>query len=116
MSVRLLGQTVAMAAGRTNRPFAEEVRRLLIERKMSTRALAERAGISQPYLSRLLRQADYKKTPSPRVARAVAEALDKPPDYFAEFREALVIERVRSSQRLRDRLYDDLFAGRKQPT
>lgn len=93
---------------RTNLPFADEVRRLLKERGISLRALAGEAGISQPYLSRLLRQADYKKTPSLRVAKAVAEAFGLDPDYFSEFREMYVIERIHESPCLRDELYDSL--------
>ncbi len=102
-----------MAAARTNRPFADEVRRLLAERKMSVSALAARAGVSQPHLSRLLRRADYKKTPSLKIARSVALALDLPRDYFVEFREAMLIEKIRTSPRIRDKLYDSLIRRSK---
>jgi transcriptional regulator with XRE-family HTH domain len=103
-----------MAPGRTNQRFADEVRRLLTERGMSASELAQQAGVSQPYLSRLLRTADYKKTPSPRLARAIAEALGQPPDYFGEYREAALIEKIKQSPRMRDRLYDELVAAKKR--
>jgi transcriptional regulator with XRE-family HTH domain len=95
-------------AERTNRGFREEVERLRQEQGLSLRALAERAGVSHPYLSRLLRQADYKKNPSLRVAAAVAAALGKPRDYFGEYREAYIIQRIQGAPRLRDRMYDSL--------
>ncbi len=98
-----------MAAARTNRPFAEEVRRLLNERNMTVSALASTCAVSQSYLSRLLRAADYKKTPSLKLALCVAEALGVPRDYFGEYREAVVIERIRTNRRLRDHLYDSLI-------
>jgi transcriptional regulator with XRE-family HTH domain len=81
---------------------------------MSVRGLADQAEVSQPYLSRLLRGADYKKTPSLRVARAVAEALELEADYFAEYREQYVVEQVRKSPRLRDELYDTLKGRRRR--
>jgi transcriptional regulator with XRE-family HTH domain len=104
-----------MAKWRTNRPFAEEVEQMRSERGLSVRALANAAGVSQPYLWRLLRQVDYKKRPSRELARAVAKALDLPEDYFAEFREAVVVEKVRTSPRFRDHLYDSLRRERSTP-
>lgn len=103
-----------MPINRTNQPFGEEVTRLLEERRLSVSELARRSGVSQSHLSRLLRQKDYKRTPSPKLARAVADALDLRADYFAEYREGLVFEKIRKSPRLRDRLYDDFFAGQRR--
>jgi transcriptional regulator with XRE-family HTH domain len=100
----------------TDRPFTEEVPRLLGERGMSIRALAAAVGVSDSHLSRVLRRADYK-TPSTDLAKRVAEALGMPGDYFPEYREAFVIERIRSDARLRNDLYARLTrrASRKQP-
>jgi hypothetical protein len=50
---------------------------------------------------------DYK-SPGPDLARKVALALDLPEDYFPEFREAFVLERVRCDPRLREQLYKRL--------
>jgi transcriptional regulator with XRE-family HTH domain len=98
---------------RTNRRFADEVSRLLKDRGMSATALAERAGLSQSHLSRLLRHADYKKTPSRVLTRSVARALDLPDDYFREYREAYVVEQIHKSARVSDELYD-LLRQRRQ--
>jgi len=78
---------------------------------MSVRALAATIGISDSHLSRVLRRADYK-TPSPDLTRRVALALELPPDYFPEFREAYVVEQIKSDPELRNDLYIRL--GRKQ--
>jgi transcriptional regulator with XRE-family HTH domain len=91
-------------ADQTDTPFIEELPLLLHDRGMSLRALAATIGISDSHLSRVLRRADYK-TPSPDLTRKVARALGLPPDYFLEFREAYVIERIRSDPKLRNDLY-----------
>jgi transcriptional regulator with XRE-family HTH domain len=84
-----------------------ELPRLLDERHLSIRALAREAGVTDAHLSRVLRRANYK-TPSGDLARRVAVALGLPEDYFPEYREAFVIERVRGDAELRDRLYGRL--------
>lgn len=71
---------------------------------MSIRALAREIGINDSHLSRVLRRADYK-TPSPELTSKVAIALGLPPDYFAEFRESFVVDRIRSDPALRNQLY-----------
>jgi transcriptional regulator with XRE-family HTH domain len=85
----------------------EEVPRLLNERGWSIRELARRADVTDSHLSRVLRRANYK-TPSADLARRVAVAFGLPVDYFPEFREAFVLERVRRDPDLRDRLYKQL--------
>lgn len=91
-------------AARTDRPFIDEVPKLLRERGWSIRELARRADVTDAHLSRVLRRASYK-TPSADLARRVALAFDLPLDYFPEFREAFVIERVQRDARLRDDFY-----------
>jgi transcriptional regulator with XRE-family HTH domain len=88
----------------TQTPFVQEVPRLLGERGMSLRALATAADVDPGHLSRVLRGASYK-TPSGDLARRVAVALALPKDYFPEYREAIVLERVRHDPEIRDRLY-----------
>lgn len=95
-------------ADQTDTPFTEELPRLLHDRGMSLRALAATIGISDSHLSRVLRRVDYK-TPSPDLMRKVARALGLQPDYFLEFREAYVIERIRSDPKLRNDLYARLI-------
>jgi transcriptional regulator with XRE-family HTH domain len=102
-------------AGQTDTPFTEEVPRLLKERGMSTRALAATIGISDSHLSRVLRRADYK-TPSPDLTRRVSLALGLPPDYFPEYREAYVVEQIRSDAKLRNDLYVRLSRKRRRPS
>jgi transcriptional regulator with XRE-family HTH domain len=92
---------------RTDRPFTQELPRLLKERQMSIRTLATTIGISDSHLSRVLRRADYK-TPSPDLTRRVALALGLPSDYFREFREAYVIDRIKTDPKLLNRLYSRL--------
>lgn len=96
-----------MPRQRTNAPFVEEVPRLLRQRGLSIRALAREVGVTDAHLSRVLRRVSYK-TPSGDLARRVALALDLPGDYFPEFREWLVVERIKSDAKLRDRLYRQL--------
>jgi transcriptional regulator with XRE-family HTH domain len=91
-------------AKHTDIPFTEELPRLLRERGMSVRGLAAEIGISDSHLSRVLRRADYK-TPSPDLTRRVALSLGLPPDYFREFREAYVVEQIKSDSRLLNDLY-----------
>lgn len=94
-----------MAERRTEAPFREELPRLLQERGLSIRQLAGLAEVEPSHLSRLLRGADYRKTPSADLLRRIAVALRLPEDYFPEFREAAVIEAVRLDPQLRERIY-----------
>ena len=79
---------------------------------MSVRALAARIGINDSHLSRVLRQADYK-TPSPDLTTRVAGALGLPADYFREFREAYVIELIKTDPKLLNKLYSRLNVAKK---
>ena len=91
----------------SDRPFVEEVPRLLRERGLSIRALASQVGVTDSHLSRVIRRVNYK-TPSPELARRVATALGLPPDYFPEYREGFVLERIKRNAALRDELYERL--------
>jgi transcriptional regulator with XRE-family HTH domain len=93
------------------RPFVEEVPRLLRERGLSIRALAREVGVSDGYLSRVMRRVNYK-TPGPELARRVATALGLPADYFPEYRKGFVLERIRTDAVLCDELYAKL-AGKQ---
>jgi transcriptional regulator with XRE-family HTH domain len=96
-----------VAPSRTNRPFADEVPRLLEERGWSIRHLAIQAGVERGYLWKVIRRRGYK-TASVKLAEAVATALGLPRDYFPEFREGVVVDRVRRDARLRDEVFDGL--------
>lgn len=93
---------------RTQRPFVDELPALLRERGMSLRELARQVEVTDSHLSRLLRGVGYRTRPSKELARRVAVSLGLEPDYFLEYREAVVIEAVRGNRRLREELYDRL--------
>jgi transcriptional regulator with XRE-family HTH domain len=94
-----------MARQRAKRPFADELAVLLKERGLSQRALAADVGVAQSHISRLLRRADYQTRPSIELMRRLAIALDLPYDYFTEYRESVVIERVLSDDNFRETTY-----------
>ena len=100
-------------APRTDARFSDEVPRLLKERQMSLRSLARASGVTSAHLSRVLRGVNYKSA-SGDLARRVANALDLPDDYFPEFREAFVIERLKEDPSLRDHLYARLSRRRSR--
>jgi transcriptional regulator with XRE-family HTH domain len=95
-----------MPPARTDAAFADEVPRLLKERGWSIRRLAVEAGVERAYLWKVIRRRAYK-SPSARMAKAVALALGLPPDYFPEYREGVVIGRVKDDPSLRDRIFDE---------
>jgi transcriptional regulator with XRE-family HTH domain len=94
-----------MSTRRSSRPFVEELPGLLEDRGLSIRAIARAADVDAAHLSRVLRGARGKTT-SPELARRVAEALGLPSDYFPEWREAVILRRIREDPALRDRIYD----------
>lgn len=71
------------------------------------RRLSQLAGVTDAHLSRVLRGVNYK-TVSGDLARRVALALDLPEDYFPEYREVFVIDRVKNDAELRERVYKRL--------
>ncbi len=87
----------------TNRPFVDELPRLLKERGTSLRALArEMGGIDHAYLSRMIRG---QLPVNVQHARRIARHLGLPEDYFPEVREAAVVDAIRRKPRLRDEFY-----------
>jgi transcriptional regulator with XRE-family HTH domain len=87
------------------RRFQLEVRDLLDQRGLSVRQLAVQAGVSASYLSRLLRRVEYKHRPSAELAERIASALNLPKDYFIEYREHVIYDRIRKDPVMRDRIY-----------
>ena len=69
--------------------------------------LVEEAGVERSYLWKVIRRRNYK-TPSLRMAESVAVALGLPPDYFPEYRERIVIDRVKRDPETRDKVFDRL--------
>lgn len=97
-----------MPPGRTREAFRDELPRLLTDRGMSQRALAGLVGINQSYLSFVLQG---RRAPSRRLLEGVAKHLELPPDYFREYREAVVVEQVRADPDLLDRVYARITRG-----
>ena len=95
----------------TDKPFVDQVPRLLAERGWSIRKLAAEAGIDPSYLWKVLRRRGYK-TAGARVAERTAVALGLPVDYFPEYREKIVIERIKADPAIRDDLYDRMIGER----
>jgi transcriptional regulator with XRE-family HTH domain len=109
-----------MSPRRSTIPIAEELRKLMAAtpprggdshsaRPHSVRELAQRIGVNQAHLSRML----TGTRPLPKdVVVAIASAFALPPDHFAEYRRALVIETTRDEPWLLDPVYDRLRRGR----
>jgi transcriptional regulator with XRE-family HTH domain len=89
-------------ARRTQEAFRDELPRLLEMRGMSQRALAGQVGVNQSYLTFVLHG---RRAPSRRLLEGAARALGLPADYFREYREAAVIDRVKRDPVLLDRVY-----------
>lgn len=105
-----------MTTRRTNRPFADALSELLAERGWSQRTLAERVGVSQSHVNRLVRQADSRLRPSLDLMRRISAVLDVDEGFFREAREAAVLEALRADPTFRDATYDRLRrmrAGRR---
>lgn len=100
-------------AARTQRPFVEELPALLAERNLSLRAVSQMSDVSHSFLSRVLRERDYKRV-SPELARRIAKALGLPNDFFVEAREGFIIERIKGDPKVREELYGMLKKKRQK--
>jgi transcriptional regulator with XRE-family HTH domain len=69
------------------------------------RQLALRLGIDQAHLSRML--AGTRPLTADTVA-AIADVYSRPPDHFAEYRRARVIEESAANPTLLDKIYDQI--------
>jgi transcriptional regulator with XRE-family HTH domain len=98
---------LASVRGQSDKAFAEELPRLLAERGLSQRKLAQMIDLNPSHLSRVLRGAD-RTHPSIDLIQRITEALDLPACYFPELREAAVIAEVKKDPQLRDQLYRQL--------
>ena len=101
-----------MSRKRTTEPFAEELPRLLAERGVTLRALAEAVGgFDHAYLSRLL--SGSRAVNAVHAAR-IAVHLGLPADYFPEVREARVVDAITADGELRDRVYDRMLPSSRR--
>jgi len=83
-------------------PFPDELARLLKERGLSARALSDRVGVNQSYLSLVVRG---RRRPSRKLLEGAAKALELPADYFREYRELVIMEAIRAQPDLLSRVY-----------
>lgn len=85
-------------------PLGEAVRRLLANAGMTQRALAERVGMPESEVSRVL---NGRRRASPALLETLAAELAVPPEHFLEYRLAVVAEWLEEeSERV-----DELFEG-----
>lgn len=82
----------------------------MAERDLNLRSLGRLVDVDPTHLSRVARG---HKPVSPALASKVARELDLPEDYFAEVREAAIVDAVRTDPATRERLYGQLERQRK---
>lgn len=99
-----------MGAKWTQQRVGEALPALLEEAGMSSRALARAIGIDQAHISRVM---NGHLPASAEFAARVSEEFGLPIDYFADYREASVVEAVREDPALRDRVYRRLASKRR---
>ena len=83
--------------------FGETVERLMGERGITYRGLADLTGLSAGYLNHLVH--GNRPVPSNDVVERLAEALGVEPEHFREYRLRVVTERLERMPELIDRLY-----------
>ena len=88
---------------RATDPLAQALPQLLARRGWSMRQLAGELGMNVSHLSRAL---DGSKRLSLERIREISALLEVPADYFAEAREAAIVEAIGADPALRDALYD----------
>lgn len=76
----------------------------MLDRGWSQRDLAVAVGVDPAHVCRLLKRETHLRATPELVAR-IAGALEVDPDYFVEYREWRVLEAVRRSPSLRERLF-----------
>jgi transcriptional regulator with XRE-family HTH domain len=98
------------STGWTKATLSETLPQLITHRGLTLRKLAAAAEVDPAHLSRVM-SARSKKRASRDLARRVALALDLPHDFFPEYREGAVVERVQTDPMLRDEIYRRANAG-----
>jgi transcriptional regulator with XRE-family HTH domain len=87
-------------------PFGPTIERLMVDRNVTYRALAEQTGLSAGYLNHLVH--GNRPVPSDDVIATLARALGVESDHFREVRIRRIAERLESMPELIDRLYKRL--------
>ena len=87
-------------------PFGPTVERLMDERGITYRALADKTKLSAGYLNHLVH--GNRPVPSDDVMRTLAKALGVEPEHFREYRLRVITERLEAMPEMIDRLYKRL--------
>ncbi len=87
----------------SDEPFGPTIERLMADRGVTYRQLAELTGLSAGYLNHLVH--GNRPIPSNEVVERLAAALDVEPEHFREFRLRVVTERLEAMPDMIDRLY-----------
>ena len=84
-------------------PFGPTIQRLMNERDVTYRALADQTGLSAGYLNHLVH--GNRPVPSDDVIAALGKALGVQPEHFREVRIRRIAERLEAMPEFIDRLY-----------
>jgi transcriptional regulator with XRE-family HTH domain len=87
----------------SDEPFGPTVERLMGERGMTYRGLADAAKLSAGYLNHLVH--GNRPVPSNDVFETLATALGVEPEHFREYRLRVITDRLEAMPDLIDRLY-----------
>ena len=90
----------AMNTAMTNHPTLE---RLMQEKGVTYRALADQTNLSAGYLNHLVH--GNRPVPSDEIVRRLAKALGVEPEHFREYRLRLITQKLEQMPELIDRLY-----------
>ncbi|MGB2953470.1 MAG: helix-turn-helix transcriptional regulator [Gaiellaceae bacterium] len=83
--------------------FGATIERLMDERNVTYRALAEKTKLSAGYLNHLVH--GNRPVPSDGVIRTLARALAVEPEHFREYRVRVITRKLEQMPDLIDRLY-----------
>ena len=84
-------------------PFGPTLERLMAERGVTYRALAQKTKLSAGYLNHLVH--GNRPVPSNDVFETLATALGVEPEHFREYRLRVITDRLEAMPDLIDRLY-----------
>jgi transcriptional regulator with XRE-family HTH domain len=84
-------------------PFGPTLERLMQEKGVTYRALAEQTSLSAGYLNHLVH--GNRPVPSDEIVRKLSKALGVEPEHFREYRLRLITQKLEQLRELIDRLY-----------
>lgn len=94
----------------TDEPFGAAISRLMTEKNVTYRGLAQATNLSAGYLNHLVH--GNRPVPSDEVISRLAEALGVDPAHFREYRIRVISMRLEQNPDLVDRLYRRLANAR----